>query len=202
MRNFSSCYTGLLMFSSLTVWAGEMDIEGSVSRPNVEVIEKLVRENTIIGFSWIDIPLNKILLIKNGKNRCAIKYLSASRGEDRKENTPFRSGAESFYGVAELFELPSQEVKKLNLRILPSRGIGRWILYSPSRNDFRCGRGKLYWGYPSATTIWSDDKGTSLAATSLEEFEEVNFEDPNLRWFEYEEGRKMILQPNPPSQTK
>jgi hypothetical protein len=190
------------MFSSLTAWAGETDIEGAVSRPDVEAIEKLVQENTIIGFSWIDMPLNKILLIKNGNNRCAIKYLSASRGGDRKENTPFRSGAESFHGVAELLELPSHEAKKLNLRILPSRGIGRWILYSPSRNDFRCGRGKLYWGYPSATTIWSDDKGTSLAATSLEEFEQVNFEDPNLRWFEYEEGRKMILQPNPSSQMK
>lgn len=101
----------LMIFCCHLVNADDVDIENQVSSPGREEVEKLIVDNTIVGFSWVSQPKNKILLIRNGTIRCAIKYLSFSRGHDEKQNSIFKAGSESFSANAEYLVLPDRKAR-------------------------------------------------------------------------------------------
>lgn len=162
-----------------------------VSRPDTAVVEKLIADHAIVGFSWVDQPINRILLIKNGKDRCAIKYSSFSMSKDQRKSTAFRSGDAVTYATAELL-LPSLKTRRLKLQHKPLYGLGK-IGYSPSKHLIRCGRARLNWGYPTATTLSQNDSVTTLAPTSWTRFDEIDFAAPELEWFGYEEGRRIVV---------
>lgn len=183
----------LIFVQSISIYANENSIENEVSRPNVDVVEKIIVKNAIVGFSWVDQPLNKILLIKNGKNNCAIKYLSFSRGNDSKKETAFNSGEESFYGEADFYSNSKKKINRLKLKRVQTTGIGKLILFSHNNNYIFCGNEKLIWEYPTATSLLSDGGDVSLAVTRLDDFNKINFEDRNLEWFKFEEGRKIQI---------
>lgn len=184
--------SALLMFQLTFDCFANGGFVDQVSRPDLSVVEDLIAENAIVGFSWVDQPINKILLIKNGKHSCAIKYSSYSRLNDKRKSTVFRSGDETFFASADYMLMPNKRIKHLELKKSPLYGIGK-LAYSPSNDSIRCGRAELFWSYPTGTFLWSDDVDTRLSPTSLQSFDEINFSDPDLEWFGYEEDRKIKI---------
>lgn len=61
-----------------------------ISRDDIEITLKLINENVIVGFSWVDLPLNQILLLNHKESFCAIKFNSFKRLYDSKEATTSR----------------------------------------------------------------------------------------------------------------
>lgn len=156
-----------------------------VDRPAIEVVEATIRAHAIIGFSWIDQPLNKIVLIRTRDDLCAIKYLAFSKGrEQRSEDGPF-------YAEAELYSRSTGTVRRLHLSQLPFRGFHPFV-FGGGKPYFPCGHERLIWRYPTGTFI-SPGSDVSLASTRLEDFSQIDFQDPSLQWFRYEEGRTISV---------
>lgn len=175
----------LLAMGPAITFASDTIVEGDGSRPPIEVVEATIRTHTIIGFSWIDQPLNKIVLIKTRKDLCAIKYLSYSSGpEQRSEDGPF-------YGEAELYSRSKDAVRRLHLTQFPFRGFHPFV-FGGGKPYFQCGHERIFWIYPTGTNL-GPDTDASLASTQLEDFSKIDFQDPHLQWFRYEEGRKIVI---------
>lgn len=182
----------LLVMGPASTYASDAVVEGDGSRPAIDVVEATIRTHAVVGFSWIDQPLHKIVLIKTRKDLCAIKYLSFSRGHDQRSPTLFDSGDESYYGEAELYSNSTHTVHRLRLSQLSTKGFATLIVFGSGRHQFFCGGEPFGWGYPTAT-ILSPGSDASLASTQLEDFSKVDFQDPHLQWFRYEEGRKIVI---------
>lgn len=151
----------------------------------------------MIGFEWVDQPINKILLIKQGDSYCAIKFISYSRGRDRKEPTIFSANEESFSGNAVFMQSKKGKpgkVKELRLTRKSPIGIAK-IAYSSSNDILRCGKSRLMWVYPTGMISLSVNPKASFAPTTNEDFNGLNFNSTNLRWYSYDESRKMELIP-------
>lgn len=155
-----------------------------VSRPPIEVVEAIIRMHAIIGFSWIDQPLNKIVLIKTRKDLCAIKYLSFRRVGQAEDG--------AFYAEAELYSRSKGRVRRLHLTQFRFRGFHP-LVWGGGKPYFKCGRERFLWSYPTATTLFPGSDA-SVASTQLEDFSKLNSQDPSLQWFRYEEGRKFVIQ--------
>lgn len=186
-----------LAILSLTMNSKAFDFESQYSRPSVDEIEKVIGEFTLIGFKWIDQPINKVLLIKNGQDHCAIKILSYKMFNDKKDPTIFSANEESFLGEATFVTFKngkSYKFKTLHLSSKSPVGIGK-IAYDSSQDIIRCGKARLLWRYPSAISLLSESNGTNLSPTANEDFNELNFNSTNLRWYSYDESRKMELIP-------
>jgi hypothetical protein len=87
---------------------------------------------------------------------------------------------------------PNGHVKHLKLKHLPSYGLGK-IAFSPSNDMIHCGGADLYWRYPTATVLSPNDQESKLSPTEWSDFKQINFSDPSLEWFRYEEERKIRL---------
>lgn len=185
--------TTLILLVAFSAHSAENSkIESDVAAPEVEIIEQLITSNSIVGFSWVSQPLNKILLIKTEKEYCAIKYIDYSRQGDKSESSAFKSGDESFDAIIELWKSDWKEPKRVELSKRPFYGLGK-IGYSPSSNRIKCGKSEFIWQYPTSTVILSKDKSSRLAPTPLNNFEKVDFDNMELTWFGYEEGRIIKL---------
>jgi hypothetical protein len=183
----------LVLVTSLTVNGTEKwKIESQVAAPEIEVVEQLIKSDSIVGFSWVSQPLNGILLIKTKNEYCAIKYTGYSRKGDKSESSVFKSGDESFDATIELWKPNWKAPKTIELSKRPFYGLGK-IGFSPSNNRIRCGKSEFIWQYPTSTVILSKDTSSHLAPTLLNNFKDVDFEDRSLTWFGYKEGRKIKL---------
>lgn len=197
MKNvFASAF---LFFACFCVIVGTGALEGKneFSRPNADEVEKIIKKKSLIGFEWVDQPINKILLIKQGGNYCAIKFLSYSRARDKREPTIFSANEESFSGNAVFVESKKGKpgkAKELRLTRKSPIGIAK-IAYSSSNDILRCGKSRLMWLYPTGMVSLSVNPKASFAPTANEDFNELNFNSTNLRWYSYDESRKMELIP-------
>ena len=176
----------LLVVVPAIVSANDVIVEGGGSRPAIDVVEATIRTHVIVGFSWIDQPLKKIVLIKTKQDLCAIRYLSFSKTPDQRQPR-----YEDFYGEAELYSQSKRTVRRLHLTEFPFRGFHP-VVFGGGRPYFQCGRERIMWGYPTATYL-RRGSDASLASTQSEDFSKIDLLDPNLQWFKYEEGRKMVI---------
>ncbi|MES2824203.1 MAG: hypothetical protein V4732_11425 [Pseudomonadota bacterium] len=191
----------LLFLPPTSYWtiasADILNNKSEFSRPDVNEIEKVVNEFALIGFKWIDQPINKVLLIRSGSDQCAIKIISHKRFNDQKEPTVFSANEESFSGEATFVKFKDGKAHKFKVLHLSNKspvGIGK-IAYDSSQDIIQCGKARLLWRYPSAVSLLPDYKGISLSPTIDEDFHGVNFNSSNLHWYSYDESRKMQLIP-------
>jgi len=170
-------------------------LENKVSRPDYSIVEKLIVNYAVVGFSWVDLPLNKLLLIKAGNAQCAIKYNSYWKGHDKKEASIFSSGEESLYAKAEFVRLRKgdfSKVKKFEFSKIAPTGIGK-VAYDSSNDIIKCGDERLLWQYPTALVALSLSSNIYMAISELENFDLVSFDDPELSWHSFESERTIKI---------
>lgn len=181
----------LLTIVPAGTFASDTLVAGDGSRPAIDVVEATIRTHAIIGFSWIDQPLNRIVLIRTQQDLCAIKYLSFSRGHAQQPSSASRSEDGPFYGEAELYSTSKRTVRPLHLTQFPFRGFHPFV-FGGGRPYFQCGRQRIVWSYPTGTLL-PPDADASLASTQWQDFSKIDFHDPNLQWFRYDASRKMVI---------
>jgi len=184
----------MALFSLTTQGEEKLALESQVSGPNIEVVEKLIAQNFVVGFSWVSLPLNSILLIKTSGESCAIKFINFSRGNNKSTSSIFRSGDESFDATMEVLELSSGKIRIIELTKRPFYGLGK-IGFSPSNNRIYCGNSEYIWQYPTSVVILPKDTKSKFSPTYIENFDKVDFSSLPMHWYGYEEGRKIKVLP-------
>lgn len=175
-----------------------------IDRPAIDEVLKSIKENTIIGFSWIDAPLNKITLIRDDSSICAIRFISYGRGGDKESATSFSSGDESFFAEYEIYSTPPSENSSVgNRQVMIHKnkvnkgstfGIGK-LAFGGGNSTIKCGHSKFFWSFPTGVFITEKNKAMKFSPTKLSDFNLVNLESINIIWYGYEENRKMLLIP-------
>ena len=159
--------------------------------------------------TWFDVsaPIGHLLLIRQGADTCVVRFSNFHRGHDSKPSTPFNSGEESFSAEYDWF-YPKTSAAGSHQRTYDtghrqlfrgsSSGIGR-LAFQRSDQEVRCGNFRLAWFYPARVGFNSADSakdiGVELAPTRWTTIEQVNFDDPALRWYRQDESRKPMLIP-------
>ncbi|MBG9990972.1 hypothetical protein I6F50_09145 [Pseudoalteromonas sp. NZS127_1] len=190
-----------LMLSSCTA-TEKVNYEGIISsdyseysRPSIKDVEAIINnQNYLVGFSWVDSPINSIVLIKSSNNvYCAVKFTKVKRLNDETEASTFNSGAETFLANFDILELSKSGIKREsnNVELVDSAsiGIGR-LAFSVNNKTVRCGNSKLYWSYPTALSISDEDTATKLAPARALDLDKVNFFADGLNWVGYDDMRK------------
>ena len=151
-------------------------------------------------------PTGRLLLIRQGSDRCAVRFTDFARGRDAKPATVLDSGAESFSAQYDWF-YPRRDTtgavsyetghRKVSSKALV--GIGR-LAFQLENDVVRCGPFKLLWAYPTRVGFFPSDAmdadvGIELAPTKARSIEEVNFDDAAIRWYRTDQSRKPMLIP-------
>lgn len=208
---FAMCF--FLSTTSCSNQAGEVVKKGYYSdnesdynlkdivRPPVDIVSKVIKNNILVGFSWVDMPLNKILLIKSNNDFCALKFTYVKRGNNSKEATSFNSGEESFEAKYDFLTWHADANSQISLISRDNRlelnaaiGIGR-LSYQPGNSIIKCGKAKLLWQYPAAVLLFGRDMETLFSPTTLTEFDDISLSTNKAVWYDYDEKRKMIKIP-------
>jgi hypothetical protein len=164
-------------------------------------------DNAMMTWSDAGAPVGRMLLIRHGTDQCIVRFTAFHRGHDAKPATSFNSGAESFFAEYDWFQAsasangdhgPVYERGHRSVSLQGSVGVGR-LTFQPADNEVRCGPFKLAWFYPVRVGFNGRDSakdiGIELAPTRWTTIEQVNLEDPALRWYKLDEARKPMLIP-------
>ena len=165
--------------------------------PAPDVLEKMVEDHAFVGYNFILAPVGRIVLIRNGPARCAIRFVAQSRDHDEKPPTAFSSGAETERASAQFWTADSAVAKPLELTRKSTFGFARMIVIAPYHDKIRCGHADLVWMYPTGVLILDRDPATQLAWTPLDDFSRIVVDDPALRWIGYDASRRLHVEKLP-----
>lgn len=167
----------------------------------------------------VEIPLNKILLIRKDNQYCALKfirtwiemdkerlktYADLKKGRilddvDREAAMKKYAYYASYYNKdgSPNFTGKSTQRKEGTASLLPLQGPVRPFVYQPGNGCIECGRLKLLWFYKTAVTFIPLGKSSKmkdydieLAPTPWTDIKEVNVFDPRVKWLRYNARRK------------
>ncbi|MFZ3090663.1 MAG: hypothetical protein WA240_08585 [Nitrospirota bacterium] len=161
--------------------------------------------NVVIDKNAIKIPVGTILIARKGDEYCAVKLLTAVEVEapdEAKKKGAWKANYQSYYQNDKSGSFINQNAKvdKGELVLRQPVGIGHLTSMSRSNTTIFCGTVfggniKLKWsGLEGAGWIYFDERGRTiaLAPTKWADITEVNFLDPMLKWYQYDEKRKKI----------
>jgi hypothetical protein len=174
-------------------------------------LEQSARKNVTVTYMNASSPIGHILLIRNDKDVCAVRFTDFRRGRDAKPPTVFSSGQENLYAEYDWYyqgdgtgDFTTSNVKSGHQRLKqgPMVGIGRLSLQRGT-NMMGCGPFNLSWVYPNNVGFHSssskrDDIGNELAPTKWKDIHEINVRDPHLKWYRFDEKRDRIIIPVDP----
>lgn len=176
----------------------------------IEKGEELSETHAIVNFGYVGTPLGKILLVKNGMNKCALRIVGFHRKKkSTKKPNLFYSGGDEYHveyewyypmdGLAEFDEKKRMYSGQGHLFRKPTYGIGRFVLPSLHPPIFECGEIKgLVWQYPAYVPMYSGSNRSNsiqLAPTGWETISEINMNDDKLVWYGYDDSRDIIYIP-------
>lgn len=133
----------------------------------------------LIAYNGISMPLGRIILIKNGLEYCAIKFINTWLGKAKHDHyslyefyysddgTGDFSNSNVLSGTGELF---FPEIRPLIFDVGYSKGSNKLI---------QCGRMTFKWYYPTLIIM---DK-YELAPTPWNGIKDINTKDPRIQWF-------------------
>lgn len=157
------------------------------SRPPVKQVEEVIKVAAVVGFEWVDQPLNRILLLRGSRASCAIRFLSYRLDNDARQPTSFDTGEASQFAVYEVAELTADGTeiglairRELDFRGL--RGLGR-LAFSRGDDEIRCGRDKYSWLFPTGLLLKENQGDVSVAPTNWTDFKDVRLDNQKLRWY-------------------
>lgn len=193
MKKLSASIFFMLVFPPL------LHATDKYSRPSEEIIIKLIDSNVVVGFSWVDMPVNQILLIKNKEVVCGIKFISFERNNDAKEQTVFNSGDETVTASYKIVEYKNNQLElepsHVNLKRNPTVGVGR-INFQTGKTTIDCGESKLLWRFPTGVMLFGKDFSTFLKPTQHSNFSKALDIDQRFEWIGYDEARQITIIPN------
>ena len=151
-----------------------------------------------IGKTAIVMPLGKILLVRKGKEYCAVRFTEFWTGKTKED---LYARYESYCLGSKTRDLSEEnvQVRKEKLSFPKPRGIGR-LAFSFGNKEIKCGAIRLLWSGNGAVHFYGQgqdqgDYGIELAPTKWNELSEVNVLDTRLRWYRYDPERKRITIP-------
>lgn len=156
------------------------------------------KENEVgIYFNCVEVPLNKILLIRKDYHYCTLKFIRIWTEKDGKEKY---AAYETYYqgdGTGN-FMKKNVSIKDKTASEFPLRGPFRPFIYQPGDSSVECGPFKLSWNYKRKVGVMPPDKGLGdfgfeLAPTPWTDIKEVNTKDPRIKWYRYDEKREKVF---------
>jgi len=158
-----------------------------------------------VAWSNVVMPAGRILLIREPRGICALRFTAVERRNDGRPETSFESGEETQIARYEwrFFPITGASAKARSVKSgrgsvihKAAYGIGRWILFGGGNDIVRCGPIRTLWSPP--TSVFFSDERTSespaleLAATSWTSLSEVDPSGPSLIWFRLDSDRKPL----------
>lgn len=177
--------------------------EQSTSRPPEAAVERLMNGSALVGFSWVDQPQNRILLIQNKRSTCAIRFVSYHRADNARPATSFDTGDAGRFAEYEVAEISQSgtaaligAVERKELADRGLRGLGR-IAFQAGDNQIRCGGEKYSWLFPTGLFWRKDQSDLMVAPTNWSNFNDVRLTHSKVQWFrrDPEQGRPFIVIP-------
>jgi hypothetical protein len=213
MKVIASIFLAMYLMFPMIVIAGSVD-------------HQRAEDNEVaIQYIGVEIPLNKILLIRKENRYCALKFINVwieideerlkLSADDIKKGgvtaAVAKESAEKKYahymsyyskdGAPDFFDCNIQQ-KEGTASQLPLRGTLRPFVYQPGNGCVECGQFKLLWSYKTGVTFIPLGKGSSmmdygieLAPTLWTDIKDVNVKDARLKWYRYDEKRERIFIP-------
>jgi|WetSurMetagenome_2_1015567.scaffolds.fasta_scaffold04891_2 hypothetical protein len=178
-------------------WHYKPDIEGGLPGPN----------DVFIAGTGIQMPVGRVLLIRQGTNYCALRFTQYGPGQlDGDVSAKYAS-----YGKYETYYQSdgTGDFSGTNLQywedelILPvPRGFGRIVHAFGAKHDIRCGPIKLD-GNPKSVSFYAPGQyaklkaireyNIELAPTPWTSISEINVRDPRITWYRYDyDGRRRL----------
>ncbi|OGQ95294.1 MAG: hypothetical protein A2521_03960 [Deltaproteobacteria bacterium RIFOXYD12_FULL_57_12] len=152
-----------------------------------------------IHFNCIEVPLDRILLIRKDLHCCALKFTRLWTDNDGKEKY---ADYEVYYQGDGTGNFANNNVTRSEGRAseFPLRGPFRPFIYQPGDSYVKCGPFKLGWNYKKKVAVMPPDKGLGdfgfeLAPTPWTDIKEVDIKDQRVKWYRYEEKRKRVFIP-------
>jgi hypothetical protein len=184
---------------------------------------KPIDNEVAIYFSGVEIPLNRIMLIRKNAEYGAVKFIKTwteldeevlkkyanymNHGADmadhyRDISTKKYATYESYYQgkVTGNFSESNVKMMRETASWLPLRGPVRPFIYQPGNARVQCGPFKLVWQYKTCVSFipsgkYMGDYGFELAPTPWTGIKEVNIKDPRIKWYKYDEKRERVFIP-------
>jgi len=144
-----------------------------------------------IGPHYIEMPLNRIFLIRNGQLYGAVKLTEF--GERKSKKNKYTSYI-SWYQDDGSGDFNKKNVKNETRRATSKLyGIGR-LSFNFGNEEIRCGTFKLWWWGNGMVYFFErgqefGDYGIELAPTKWMDIQEVNVFDSRLSWYKYDKKR-------------
>lgn len=189
MRSWMAMFAATLL--SIKAFAG---FDPSVLAPS---------DSAKIAWHQVAAPRGNVLLMRSDEGICAIRFTSFQAAGDSKPPTTFSSGEETYSADYEW----SFAAKHSNTGIQYGTGratksalwgIGR-LAFGGGESYVRCGPMKAFW-MPRESISFSEKVTCKsavyeLAPTRWKRLSEVKVDDPELKWFECDEARKLFYIP-------
>lgn len=182
-------------------------------------------DEVAIHYIGVEIPLNRIILIRKENQYCALKFNHAwivmdeerlnvldkdiKKGgiiaESARESAQKKYATyESYYMNGGTLHFADENIQKKEgtASLLPLRGPFRPFIYQPGNGCVECGQFELLWFYkttvsfiPLGKSSNMQDYGVELAPTPWTDIKQVNLKDPRIKWYRYDETRKRVFIP-------
>lgn len=163
-----------------------------------------VGNRVIVGPTGVSMPIGTFLVMRRGKDSCALRFTKAHRGEDKGKQNFWTSGEESLYAEYDWFyqanglprfTIPDTNSGHGNLVKKPLYGLGR-LAFQTGNIQVDCGSFRPSWYYPTSVTFFEKTKladyGIEIAPTQWTNISDVDLMDSRLVWYRYDERRKVI----------
>lgn len=152
----------------------------------------------LISFNCVEMPLNKILLIRKSCDYCALKFMKLWTEKDGNEKY---AAYRVYYQSDGTGNFSKDVIVNNNVASeLPLKGPFRPFIYQPGDSFVKCGPYKLTWNYKKKVGTMPPNKGLGdfgfeLAPTPWTNIKEVNVKDPRINWYRYNNKRERIIIP-------
>ncbi len=184
----------LMLLAPAIVAASFNTKANEASRPSPDLIGEGTKEAVIVGFEWVDIEPDRILLIRSGGARCAVRFVEVNVERIGQAGVLQTISVKS-HAVAEVF-VPSASPASGSERGRFSRdtlsfdgmaGIGRLAVH---RGDtaFSCDGVSVRWIPPSGVMFRRRNSRVEVAPTAWRSFDQVDWADPRLEWHALDES--------------
>lgn len=145
--------------------------------------EQSSRKMATLTYMNASAPLGRFLLVRKGRDVCALRFTEFHRGHDAKPPSLFHSGEETLYAEYDWFyqgdgsgDFTKADVESGHRKLVrkPLVGLIHPFVFQTGTVEVRCGPFVLSWLYPNNVGFrsWSQkrDESVDLAPTSGERF--------------------------------
>lgn len=163
-------------------------------------------ENEVhIAKSTLVMPIGRIMLVRKNHDYCAIKFTKWWSENPSSKTSIFVATGTDEYAVYEgCYQNDkssdktdkSWQIKKARLSLPKGRGIGT-LTFSFADRDIECGKISVSWAGQGAVCFNEacrnhGDDGFEFAPTPWSDIKEVDFFDPRIKWFRFDDSRKRV----------